>query len=136
MRGTHEIVICTADAVELHTRLRGRCRLHACRGWAHELARVLEFARVVAPDYLTPDRVAIGSVVTYREEPSGQRRTVLLCHPDEAIGQPDRLSVLSPIGLALVGRRTGSLGMSDLPDARPYTLRVLGVSETRAKEMI
>ena len=135
MKEAHEIVISVADAADLRAVLPGRSRMHARPGWAHELADVLEFARVVVTACLPSDRVAIGSAVTYREEPSGKRRTVVLSHPEEAVGRPDRLSVLSPIGLALVGRRSGSLGMSDLPDARPYTLRVVGVSETGAKEM-
>jgi hypothetical protein len=51
----------------------------------------------------------MNSKVTYRVEPGGERRSVILVHPIEADASIGRISVLSPVGRALLGRAPGSV---------------------------
>lgn len=64
------------------------------------------------------------------------RRTARLCHPDDARGELDCLSVLSPSGIALLGRRPGSLVMSALPNGWPFSVRVIDVHSPEKMELI
>jgi len=124
MKDPHDVYLSTHDATELRALLRTRASPYV----ASELEPLLAQARTVAPAYLPADRVAIGSRVTYREEPGGVTRTITLRHPDDAHGGLDRLSVLSPAGLALLGRRPGSVVMSTLRNGWPFGIRVLEVA--------
>jgi regulator of nucleoside diphosphate kinase len=55
----------------------------------------------------------------------------VLVHPVEADAAAGRISVLSPVGRALIGRAAGSLVDVDLPGTAPLTLRVLDTSRKR-----
>ena len=124
MKDPHEVYLSTHDAAALRTLLRTRASSYVAR----ELEPLLAQARTVAPEYLPSDRVALGARVTYLEEPAAVTRSVTLCHPDDADGALDRLSVLSPAGLALLGRRPGSVVMSTLRNGWPFGIRVLKVA--------
>src|SRR5690606_239679 len=65
----------------------------------------LDRARVVPDGTLSPDTVRVGSTVTYRSDTRVQ--TVELVYPEHADVASGRISVLSPVGAALVGLRPG-----------------------------
>lgn len=73
----------------------------------------------------TSERVAMNTRVTYREEPGGADRTVTLVHPSQADAARGRISVLSPIGRALMGTTAGASSAADLPGGRVLKIRVL-----------
>ena len=58
--------------------------------------------------------VTLGSWVTYRTNWGGPPRTVQLVWPEECSAYPSRISVLSPLGAALLGLRAG--------DRMPYSV--------------
>lgn len=58
--------------------------------------------------------VSIGAQVTYRDEASGQDRTVRLVWPEEADIAAGRISVFTPVGVALLGLAEGA--STELPD--------------------
>ena len=101
---------------------------------ADALADVLMDARRVPHDRLPADRVAMNSRVAYREEPAGELRTVALVHPNEAAPADGRISVLSPVGRALLGRRAGSTASLSVPGGRALTIRVLAVERAHSLE--
>ena len=69
-----------------------------------EIAR----AKLVAPGKLRDDVVTIGNEVTYRDLGTGRLQTVFVVYPEEAdIGQL-RISVLTPVGVALLGLSPGA----------------------------
>lgn len=68
----------------------------------HELDR----ARVVAAASLPSDVVRIGSTVTYRLN-QDRRHTATLVYPETADATRGRLSVLTPVGTALLGLSIG-----------------------------
>lgn len=71
------------------------------------LERELARARVVAPGALPADVVTMGGEVTFRDEQSGQVRTVRLVYPKDEDIDNGRLSILTPVGAALLGLSAG-----------------------------
>ncbi|WP_287883599.1 MULTISPECIES: nucleoside diphosphate kinase regulator [Paracoccus] len=69
-----------------------------------ELAR----ARVLPPARMPADVAGIGSAVTFRDETTGREQTVVLVWPEDADIAAARASVLTPIGVALIGLRAGA----------------------------
>lgn len=71
------------------------------------LGAELRRAQFCGPDELPRKIVAVGSEVSYRLGwgPAGGYRRLM--YPDELTGAPDQISLLSPIGVALLGLRLG-----------------------------
>lgn len=67
------------------------------------LAREIDRARVLEEEAPQPGLVMMGSRVTFRDDVTGQERTVTLVFPDDADLAQGRISVLTPIGAALIG---------------------------------
>jgi regulator of nucleoside diphosphate kinase len=57
--------------------------------------------------HVLPGLVTMGSKVSFRDDTTGQERTVLLVYPDEADVSEGKISVLTPIGAALIGLSIG-----------------------------
>ena len=69
------------------------------------LSREIDRAQVI--EERRPDLVAMGSRVTFRDNTTGQTRTVTLVYPEDADVAQNRISVLTPIGAALIGLSVG-----------------------------
>jgi regulator of nucleoside diphosphate kinase len=122
-----ELLVSTTDAKTLSGLLGDRRRAHRFEADAADaLADALLDARTVPDDRLPADRVAMNSRVVYREESRGEHRSVSIVHPDEANLSLGRISVLSPVGRALLGRKVGSVASIRVP-GRELALRVLEV---------
>ena len=93
---------------------------------ADALAELVMEARLVPDDELPENRVAMNSRVTYRDG-DGAERTIRLVHPREADAGALRISVLSPVGRALLGRKRGSTIVAALPGGRTSELHILDV---------
>jgi regulator of nucleoside diphosphate kinase len=126
MMERYEIFVSATDAEALAAMLAAHRRANPFEADASdELADLLMEARLVPADRLPSDRVAVHSVVTYEEQPSGKRRTVTLVLPDDADLAKARISVLSPIGLALIGRERGAVVEVPTPNGKALTVRIL-----------
>lgn len=96
---------------------------------ADNLLYELERAEIV-PDFLVPpDAVRMGSRVRYRV--NGAERTVELVLPAEADIAEGRISVLTPVGAALIGLRRGQSITWLTRDGRKEVLTVLGVDRPK-----
>lgn len=73
------------------------------------LANELETAEVLEGADLPGDAVAIGSTVTLRDLESGESFSTRLVFPADLDGSQATTSVLSPIGVAAIGERSGAL---------------------------
>jgi regulator of nucleoside diphosphate kinase len=67
----------------------------------------LEQARVLASEDVPEDVVTMRSRVHVQDLDSGEERVVTLAFPFEADSAQGKVSVLAPIGTALLGRRAG-----------------------------
>ncbi|MBU1305868.1 MAG: nucleoside diphosphate kinase regulator [Alphaproteobacteria bacterium] len=86
----------------------------------------LERARVVEDGTVPSDIVRMGSKVTYRTD-SGQHPTVTLVYPVDADIAQGRISVMTPVGTALIGLRNGQSMSWRGRDNRKHMLTVLQV---------
>ena len=127
----NELLVSARDAEALAHVIGWRGRQAADADAANALADLLMEARLVPHEHLPADRVAMNSRVTYEERPGGTRRTVVLAHPADANVAGGRVSVLSPIGRALLGRRPGETVDAGAPMGRELSIHILA-AESRA----
>src|SRR5687767_8541488 len=126
MMERYELFVSAADAEALATMLAAHRRANPFEADASDdLADLLMEARLVPADRLPADRVALHSAVTYEEQPSGRRRTVTLVLPHDADAGKARISVISPVGLALIGRERGAVMEVPTPNGRALTVRIV-----------
>lgn len=74
---------------------------------AAELSRELDRARILPEGRHSADHVRIGSGVTFRDEASGKATTITLVAPQHADVDAGRISVMTPVGVALIGMAAG-----------------------------
>ncbi|WP_199098053.1 nucleoside diphosphate kinase regulator [Dyella sp. ASV21] len=86
----------------------------------------LDRADVVEPAQMPADVVTMNSVVTFKDEASGDEMTVSLVYPSGA-GAPGTVSILAPVGSALLGLRVGQQIDWPTPDGRKRQFRVLEI---------
>ncbi len=67
----------------------------------------LDAATVLPEAEVPPDVVAMESTVTFRDTDTGQESTVELVYPARADASQGRISILAPVGAALIGLRVG-----------------------------
>lgn len=75
---------------------------------ADRLLEELVRARIADSARMPPNVVTIGNAVTFRDETTGREQTVVLVFPGEADIALGRVSVLTPIGVALLGLPEGA----------------------------
>lgn len=84
-------------------------------------------ARIVASAKMPKNVISIGSAVTYRDESTGQDKSVILVYPEDADIAQQRISLLTPIGVALLGLSEGDTFHWDTRDKQRRTLTVTSV---------
>ena len=84
-------------------------------------------AEVVPAAALPADVVCMNARVRYLDEDSGVVRDVLLVYPADADAPAGRISVLSPVGSALLGLSVGQGISWPMPHGRTRRLRVVAV---------
>lgn len=95
-----------------------------------DLFAELDRARIVSDGWMREDIVQIGSTVQYRTA-TGDTRTVTLVYPGEADIGEGKISVLTPIGTALLGLSVGQSMTWATRDGRELELSVVSVRQTR-----
>lgn len=92
---------------------------------ADELLTELDRAKVVADDAVPGDVVRMGSTVEFRTEEDQKR--VTLVFPAEADIAAGKVSVLTPVGAALIGLTKGESMTWSARDGRSHELTILDV---------
>jgi regulator of nucleoside diphosphate kinase len=111
-------------------RLRAVVDLHSEgveRSAAELLEAELERAHVVSQEDLPADVVSMRSRVLYEDADTEERREAVLVYPEEADLARSQISVLAPVGAALLGLRAGQSISWPVPGRRTRTIRVLSV---------
>ena len=97
---------------------------HAAHGLRDLLDQVTQEADIVASPLVAEDVVTMNSTVSFAEAATGSVHRVTVVYPwDVSIGER-RISVLSPVGRALLGRRTGDESSIDMPDGTTRSIRL------------
>ena len=95
------------------------------------LADEIDRAHVIAKGRHPIDVVSMGSEVKFRDDTSGKIQKVFLVYPGQADISQDKISVLTPIGTALIGLRVGSSITWETRTGELKRLTVLKVRETQ-----
>ena len=85
------------------------------------LQKVLENSRVIDPDVLPKDRVSLLSHVEFTNLTTNARMTFQIVSPHEMDLEAGKISLKSPIGAALMGKRVGEIAEAQVPSG---TLRL------------
>ncbi len=96
---------------------------------AEDLMNELDRARVVAQSKVPKDAVRLGSIVSFTTT-DGFNRTFQLVFPGEADITSGKVSVLTPIGAALIGLREGHSTPWTARDGRRLSLTVNRVAQS------
>jgi len=99
---------------------------------AYPLVTKLSRARLVAASKLPMDCVTVGSSVTYQDELTGRALQVTLVFPEQADISRGLVSVLTPIGVALLGLRPGNRVRWETRAGEERALSVLAVARDTA----
>lgn len=108
-------------------------RLCAMTG-SHLLADELDRAIVVPMEQMPSNVVAMNSRCVYFDESAKVRRAVEVVYPEDADPAAGRISVLAPVGSALLGVAEGQSIDWVFPNGRVHRLRVERVERARDVE--
>jgi len=92
-------------------------------GLRHKMSR----ASVVQPQDVPEDVVIMNSRVQFVDDVSGNEYNLTLTYPGSAKAA-DTVSILAPVGAALLGMSVGQSISWEVPGVRTLQLRVLGVA--------
>ena len=104
----HEIVVTAFDRNRLRNLLEGCRRWHA-RDRVHvdHLEAELDRAEIVLPGDVQGDVVTMNSEVAVRDMDSNEEMTFAVVFPSDADVNRRRISILAPMGTAVLGYRVG-----------------------------
>jgi regulator of nucleoside diphosphate kinase len=91
------------------------------------LAEELDRAELVEPAAAPRDLVTMHSCVQFIDHDTGEVRTVTLAYPGEEDSRQGKISVITPVGSALIGLRAGATMSWRTLDGRTKRLSVLEV---------
>ncbi len=98
---------------------------------ADELLGELERASVAQDDQIADNIIRMGSTATYEIE-TGEERTVTLVYPGDADIATGRVSILTPIGVALLGLAPGQTITWQARDGSEHRLTIKNVAAASA----
>lgn len=85
------------------------------------LQKIIENSRVIDPDVLPKDRVSLLSRVEFTNLTTNTRMTFEIVSPHEMDLEAGKISLKSPIGAALMGKKVGEIAEAQTPSG---TLRL------------
>lgn len=97
---------------------------------AETLARELDRAQVKPDHKLASNIVKMGSELTYKTT-NGEQRRVKLVYPCDADISTGKISILSPIGAALIGLSVGQSINWSTPGGSTHLLTIVSVTDDR-----
>jgi regulator of nucleoside diphosphate kinase len=84
-------------------------------------------AGLAEPWEMPPDVVTMNSRVRFCFDGSEQEVTMTLTYPKDMNGDPEQLSILTPVGTALLGLKVGDSISWERPDGALFELSVRGI---------
>ena len=95
---------------------------------AEELLAEMDRAKVVGDDSVPADVVRMGSTVTFKSD-DGRQLTETLVYPVDEDSDAHRISVMTPVGAALIGLAEGQSISWTARDGRKHELTVVKVKQ-------
>ncbi len=91
------------------------------------LEELLDNADLVPVREISPDLVTMYSQVEIADPATGERQKITLCYPADADATKGFISVLSPVGAALLGQRVGAVARWRLPNGTESAAEVVQI---------
>jgi regulator of nucleoside diphosphate kinase len=91
------------------------------------LAAELDRAEVLAPQEMPADVVTMNSRVRFAMEPSGKEYELTLVYPKDIDGSAGKISVLAPVGSALLGLSVGQEIEWPAPGGAMIRVRIIDI---------
>jgi regulator of nucleoside diphosphate kinase len=128
----HRILITQSDMSRLNRLLESALSFfRRDRPYLETLEEELSRAKVVSAEEMPASVVVLNSRVRVRDLRTGQQAVYELVFPRDANVGEERLSVLAPIGTAILGRRVGDIVECRAP-AGGRRLKLEGIEEVKA----
>lgn len=115
------------DHVRLLNLLRRDTRGEGSPQQARAIEEVMDASSLVPSREVAPDVVTMNSRVLLQDTQNGQRNTLTLCYPADAEPAVGFVSVLSPVGSALLGLRVGSVARWATPAGDEKAAEILAI---------
>ena len=100
---------------------------HPGMAFAAELESVLDNAELVSSYDVQASLVTMNSRVLIADEFLGEERALTLCYPPDADPKTGFVSILSPVGTALLGLAEGQMAHWSAPNGEQASARILKV---------
>ncbi len=84
-------------------------------------------ASIVADEELPKDVVSMNSKVRLQDLETGQETIVTLVYPNDANIEENKISILAPVGSALIGLQVGQVIQWPVPSGQEKRFKVLAV---------
>ena len=110
-----------------HVRIFNLLRRQGASAQAEALAELIDAADQVPPQQIAGDIVTMYSKLRVSDADGANERRLTLCYPADADVAQGMISVLSPLGTALLGLRVGELARWRGIDGKPAELRLLAI---------
>ena len=124
---TLERTLTELDHVRLLNLLRREAPLGGSPAPLRTIENVLDACALVPSREVAPDVVTMYSQVLLQDLRNGQRSTLTLCYPADAEPALGFVSVLSPVGSALLGLQVGSMARWSTPSGDEKTAEILAI---------
>lgn len=108
-----------------HARLSRLVELHAGRNAPIEA--VLDAAELLPSREVPPDVVTMYTQLVVADPASGEQRKLTLCYPQDADAANGLVSVLSPVGMALLGLPAGATARWQAPSGETGAARIVEI---------
>jgi regulator of nucleoside diphosphate kinase len=87
----------------------------------------LDRADIVDPRQMPPTVVTMNSTVRFINENTREEFCMTLAYPKDVQGKPDRISILAPVGSALLGLSIGDVIEWPLPGGGTIRVRIVDI---------
>ena len=91
-------------------------------------------AALAQPWEMPPDVVTMNSRVRFSFDGADEEVAMTLTYPKDMHGDPDQLSILTPVGTALLGLKTGVTIRRQGPDGAKFGLTERGIEDQPERE--
>jgi len=91
------------------------------------LADLLDMADVLPSREVPANIVTMYTQVEIEDLPAGQRQKIVICYPADANPTTGFISVFSPVGIGLLGQKTGAVARWKTPGGGEHSARVIAV---------
>jgi regulator of nucleoside diphosphate kinase len=131
---SNRIVVSAGDYDRLERLVARELRSREQRAAARRLAARLDRADILDDAQVPASVVTMNARLWLRDEPQREDRPVRLVYPGDDVGGPERTSVLSALGIALIGASEGETIRVDEGHGAARELTIVGVRAAAAPD--